>query len=219
MKAILPLLASVPLAAAWLPGVDKDIVDATGGNIFNSTTQTTNKRWLPEDKKIRGVNLGAHFIFEPWIAEDKWKDMGCPTDEEHKSEFDCVSSLGQDKADKAFQDHWKSWITKDDISQMREYGLNTIRIPVGYWLKEDLVDKDSEHFPRGGMEYLADICDWAGDAGMYIIMDFHGLPGAQQAKQPFTGQVHMPRCLRQASVTNRSITVCPECRILRRPAV
>jgi len=76
---------------------------------------------------------------------------------------------------------------------MREYSLNTIRIPVGYWLKEDLVDADSEHFPRGGLQYLADVCDWAAEAGMYIIKDFHGLPGAQQAEQPFTGQVRMLR--------------------------
>lgn len=189
MKSILPLLATVPLAAAWFPGVDKDIFAATGDNIFNATTDAINKRYLPDAKKIRGVNLGAHFIFEPWIAEDKWKSMGCPTDEKHKSEFDCVSSLGQDQADKVFQEHWGSWVTKDDISQMREYGLNTIRIPVGYWLKEDLVDAESEHFPRGGLQYLSDVCDWAAGAGMYIIMDFHGLPGAQQAEQPFTGQV------------------------------
>lgn len=74
---------------------------------------------------------------------------------------------------------------------MRKYGLNTICIPVGYWLKEDLVDADSEHFPRGGLTYLADICDWAAEAGIYIIMDCHGLPGAQQAKQSFTGQACM----------------------------
>lgn len=193
MKSILSLLASVALAVAWFPGVDKDIFAATGDNIFNSTTNAVNKRYLPEANKIRGVNLGAHFIFEPWIAEDKWESMGCPTDEKHKSEFDCVSSLGQDQADKVFQDHWRSWVTQDDISQMREYGLNTTRIPVGYWLKEDLVDADSEHFPRGGLKYLADVCDWAAEAGMYIIMDLHGLPGAQQAEQPFTGQVRMLR--------------------------
>lgn len=117
--------------------------------------------------------------------------MGCPTDEKHKSEFDCVSSLEQDQADKVFQDHWGSSVTKDDFSQMREYGPNTIRIPVGYWLKEDLVYAHSEHFPRGVLKYLADVCDWAAEAGMYIIMDFHGLPGAQQAEKPFTGQVCM----------------------------
>ncbi|OJJ02475.1 hypothetical protein ASPVEDRAFT_72317 [Aspergillus versicolor CBS 583.65] len=156
MKSILLLAAAAPLALAWLP-----------------------------DGKVRGVNLGSHFIFEPWISNSAWSDLGCSG---QNSEFDCVLKLGQDAADKAFASHWGSWTTQDDISQMREYGLNTVRIPVGYWIKEDLVDKDSEHFPRGGLKYLEDVCGWASDAGMYIIMDFHGLPGAQEAEQPFTGQ-------------------------------
>ncbi len=42
MKTILPLLASVPLAVAWFPGVDKDLFAATGDNIFNSTTNAIN---------------------------------------------------------------------------------------------------------------------------------------------------------------------------------
>jgi aryl-phospho-beta-D-glucosidase BglC (GH1 family) len=157
MKSILLLAAAAPLALAWLP-----------------------------DGKVRGVNLGSHFIFEPWISNSAWSNLGCSG---QNSEFDCVLKLGQDAADKAFASHWGSWTTQDDISQMREYGLNTVRIPVGYWIKEDLVDKDSEHFPRGGLKYLEDVCGWASDAGMYIIMDFHGLPGAQEAEQPFTGQV------------------------------
>ncbi|KAL4778503.1 glucan endo-1,6-beta-glucosidase B [Aspergillus varians] len=183
MKTILPLLASLPLALAWLPGIDKDIYSATGTNLFNRTSSPT-KRSIPSHK-IRGVNLGSHFIIEPWMAGTAWKDIGCSG---KASEFDCVSALGQDAADKAFADHWGSWITKDDINKIGEYGLNTVRIPVGYWMKEDLVYEDSEHFPRGGLKYFADICDWAGDAGLYIIIDLHGAPGAQEAEQPFTGQ-------------------------------
>lgn len=140
--------------------------------------------WLPSGK-VRGVNLGSLFVFEPWIAESSWSKMGC---DKQKSEFDCVSSLGQDKADKAFAQHWNTWITKDDISQMKQYGLNTIRVPVGYWMKEDIVDRDSEHFPKGGFEYLARLCGWARDEGLYVVIDLHGAPGAQTPKNPFTGQ-------------------------------
>ncbi|KAL4870287.1 glucan endo-1,6-beta-glucosidase B [Aspergillus spectabilis] len=151
---LLPLFASLPLTLAWYPGLEKKIYTTTGENIFNSTSS---KRWLPSESKIRGVNLGTHFIFEPWISN-------------------------KDAADSAFAGHWGSWITQDDIAQMREYGLNTVRIPVGYWIKEDLVYSDSEHFPRGAYKYLEDVCGWASDAGMYIIMDLHGAPGAQEAE-------------------------------------
>uniref|UniRef100_A0A0D2XZ75 glucan endo-1,6-beta-glucosidase n=1 Tax=Fusarium oxysporum (strain Fo5176) TaxID=660025 RepID=A0A0D2XZ75_FUSOF len=94
---------------------------------------------------------------------------------------------GQDIADKNFQAHWKRWINQTDLDEMLSYGLNTIRVPLGYWLKEDLVD-DSEHFPKGGLEYLTQLCGWASDRGFYIILDLHGAPGAQEPNQPFTGQ-------------------------------
>lgn len=161
------------LAHAWLPEDNKSINSTTGTNLFETS-----------NGKIRGVNLGSQFIFEPWIAETAWSDMGCAG---QASEFDCVSSLGQDAANTAFAKHWGSWTTQDDIAEMVSYGLNTIRIPVGYWLREDLVDA-SEHFPRGGLEYVKKVCGWASDAGMYIIMDLHGAPGAQTPLNAFTGQ-------------------------------
>lgn len=166
--------ALVSLAAAWLPETNKQITANNGTNLFSKS-----------NGKIRGVNTGSQFIFEPWIGESAWSDMGCGG---QKSEFDCVSSLGQDKANSVFAKHWDTWITEEDISEIQNYGLNTIRIPVGYWMKEDLVYRDSEYFPQGGFDYLKRLCGWASDAGLYIIMDLHGLPGAQTPENPFTGQ-------------------------------
>ena len=40
--------------------------------------------WLPSGK-VRGVNLGSLFVFEPWIAESSWSKMGC---DKQKSEFE-----------------------------------------------------------------------------------------------------------------------------------
>ncbi|KAJ5343940.1 uncharacterized protein MYU51_002117 [Penicillium brevicompactum] len=168
--AALATLAS--LAQAWLPEDNKSINSTDGTNLFESSKG-----------KIRGVNLGTQFIFEPWISQSAWSSMGC---DGQASEFDCVLALGQDAANTAFAKHWGSWTTKDDIDEIVSYGLNTIRIPVGYWLHEELVD-GSEHFPQGGLDYLKKICGWASDAGLYIIMDLHGAPGAQ-TKNPFTGQ-------------------------------
>lgn len=162
------------LATAWLPEVNKKITSTNGTNLFTSS-----------NGKIRGVNLGSQFVFEPWIAEKAWSDMGCGG---QKSEFDCVSRLGQANANSAFASHWGSWITQDDIAEMVSYGLNTIRVPVGYWMREDLVYSDSEHFPQGGLQYLENLCEWASDAGLYIIIDLHGAPGAQTPQNPFTGQ-------------------------------
>ncbi|KAF4119681.1 glucan endo-1,6-beta-glucosidase [Geosmithia morbida] len=139
--------------------------------------------WLPEGK-LRGVNLGSMFVFEPWIDSGEWSNMGCG---DARSEFDCVSSLGQDAADSAFQSHWQDWVAEDDLDEMMAAGLNTIRIPLGYWIYEDIVDS-SEHFPKGGFDILKTFVGKASDRGFYIILDLHGAPGAQQVNNAFTGQ-------------------------------
>ena len=164
------VLGSATLTAAWLPYQKKLFALQTGDN---------------PNQRIRGVNLGSLFVFEPWMAGTEWSTMGCSG---QCSEFDCVQSLGQTAANTAFQAHWSSWITVTDLAQMQSYGLNTIRIPVGYWLKEDLVS-DSEYFPQGGIEYLDRLVGAASDKGFYIIIDLHGAPGAQWQNQPDTGQV------------------------------
>lgn len=190
------LLASLTLA--WLPEVEKEILSVDGTNLFNQTSITNTSssgditaRWMPASGKIRGVNLGSLFVFEPWIASGIWSNMGCAG---AQSEFDCVMRLGQTKANQVFQNHWNTFITRNEIQQMKNYGLNTIRIPVGYWMLESIV-YESEHFPQGATHYLERVCSWASDAGFYIIIDMHGAPGAQTPQNSFTGQVSISsRC-------------------------
>jgi Cellulase (glycosyl hydrolase family 5) len=195
--AFLALVASP--ARAWIPGEHREIYAQDGTNLFNNTAlggNATTKRWLQASGKVRGVNLGSLFVFEPWLAETEWSNMGC---DGKNSEFDCVSALGQTQANSVFQTHWNSWITQADIAQMQSYGLNTIRVPVGYWMMESIVYADSEHFPQGGIGYLEQLCGWASDAGFYIIIDLHGAPGAQVATNPDTGQVSLPEICNSSS--------------------
>jgi len=161
---------------------------AGGSNLFevNSTTvygEDMAKRWLPGNLPIRGVNLGSLFIMEKWMSSTEWSNVGCGSTE---TEFDCTIALGQSTANKNFAKHWNTFITQADLKQMASYGLNTIRIPVGYWIFAKL-KYPSEHFPEGQMQYLKKICGWASDLGFYIIIDLHGAPFGQ-ANNPFTGQ-------------------------------
>lgn len=181
---VLAIMASASLSSAWMPTRNGRYPHQT--RTMHHEEQNVKPRSLPSNLPIRGVNLGSQFIVEPWMATDEWNSMGCNGT---ASEFDCVSKLGQAQANTTWATHWSTWTTKDDISQMQSYGLNAIRIPVGYWIREDLVYADSEHFPQGGLQYLEQICGWASDAGLYIIIDLHGAPGAQVAGNPDTGQV------------------------------
>lgn len=46
---------------------------------------------------------------------------------------------------------------------------NGAQIPVGWWMKEDLV-KSGEYFPKGGFAYLQSLCQHAANNGMYVII-------------------------------------------------
>ncbi|EXM04954.1 murein transglycosylase [Fusarium odoratissimum NRRL 54006] len=187
---------------AWLPNTEPHALNERDNEtfVYPLRTEPNNKRWLPATKKIRGVNLGSLFIYEPWIDSQEWANTGC---EGEKSDFDCVMNKGQDITDKNFQAHWKRWINQTDLDEMLSYGLNTIRVPLGYWLKEDLVD-DSEHFPKltfGGWFGILDSTLWLGKRSRLLHHSLnkfiayancknslHGVPGAQESNQPFTGQ-------------------------------
>jgi len=192
MGKLATLLTFAGLASAWSPHERDMSASSHGGNLFkgNATEvfdRNGMKRWLPGKLPIRGVNLGSMFIIENWMASTEFKNIGCPS---AKSEFDCVLDVGQSTANTNFAKHWNTWITQADIQAMQSYGLNTIRIPVGYWIFKEL-KYSSEHFPEGQLPFLDKIVGWASDAGFYIIIDLHGAPYAQ-TQDAFTGQLAAP---------------------------
>lgn len=168
-----------------LPLMFNGTVPSTNSTHNETYGNTTGVSWLPRTEKVRGVNLGSQFIIEPWMAYDEWNSMGCG---DLNDEWQCVRELGQETADAVFDKHWNTWITQDDIANISSLGLNVIRIPVGFWLKEDLV-LEGEYYPRGALKYLDRLVGWAADAGLYVIMDLHGAPGSQYPNQQFTGHV------------------------------
>ncbi|EMR66973.1 hypothetical protein MGN70_006916 [Eutypa lata] len=156
---------------------------ASARSVNPRSSPPVSRRWNPGLDKIRGVNLGSQFIIEPWMANDAWTEMGCGG---LNDEWQCVESLGQDAADAAFATHWDSWTTQDDIAKIKGFGLNTVRIPVGFWMYEDLVN-EGEFYPKGGVQYLDRLVGWAADADIKVIMDLHGGPGSQFPNQQYTG--------------------------------
>jgi aryl-phospho-beta-D-glucosidase BglC (GH1 family) len=145
---------------------------------------TLSAAWLPP-KPIRGVNLGSLFVVEPWMLPRTWHSMGCGST---VSEWDCVEHLGQVKANKAFQKHWGTFITAVDFDEMKAYGLNTVRIPVGHWLVEETVGP-GEQWPQGGMVFLDRVVEHAAVRDMHVIIDLHAAPGAQVSNNSFAGRV------------------------------
>ncbi|KAH8926305.1 glycoside hydrolase family 5 protein [Atractiella rhizophila] len=94
--------------------------------------------------------------------------------------------MTQNNAQAGFISHWDTWITQADIQQIKNWGLNTVRIPVGYWIV-DGARASSDPYARGGYFYLKRLLRWCADIGIYAIIDLHAAPGVSTPNQQFSG--------------------------------
>ncbi|KAF5357442.1 hypothetical protein D9757_011587 [Collybiopsis confluens] len=142
--------------------------------------------------KIYGVNLGSWLVLESWMLPQEWLDMG---GEQCSTCSDCIASewsfgkeLGQAEQNTQFQKHWESWFSQTDVNTLKSLGINTVRIPLGFWIVEQLVNRQTEFYPQGGLAQLIRGLGQLQAAGIVAILDHHALPGVQDANQMFTGQ-------------------------------
>ncbi|KAG8728369.1 hypothetical protein FRC11_011204, partial [Ceratobasidium sp. 423] len=165
---------------------------ALGSGLLGATAATAAKAGMPVDK-IYGVNLGSWLLAEPWMFPNEWVNkMGGESCDDCStcaaSEFDLVKKLGQAQADKVFAQHWSTWFTQKEVDAIAAAGLNTVRIPLGYWIIEDLVDRKTEYYPKGGLKYLKNGLRMLKAKGIHAILDFHAMPGVAAVKQMFAGR-------------------------------
>ncbi|CAM9169230.1 unnamed protein product [Discosporangium mesarthrocarpum] len=131
---------------------------------------------------IRAVNIGGLFVLERWILPN-FVEWGPTTGiiDQHSFSRQC-DGLGvcQD-----IKDHWKNWYSGDDFKAMKEVGLNSVRIPVGWWyfaMKGDLdpspyvVPDEDLYDPQ---HPITSVIRWAKEADLMVIIDLHGAPGSQ----------------------------------------
>lgn len=143
--------------------------------------------------KIYGVNLGSWLLLEPWMLPDEWVRMGgdyCTTSCGPTcigSEFGFAQKYPQ-TVDQIFNQHWETWFNQPDVDQLKGAGLNTVRVPLGYWIVEPLVNRTTEFYPRGGILQLQRGLTQLRDAGISVILDHHALPGVATPNQMFAGR-------------------------------
>ncbi|KAI0377370.1 putative Exo-beta-1,3-glucanase [Hypomontagnella monticulosa] len=123
-------------------------------------------------EKIRGVNLGGWLVLEPWITPSIFE----ATPDGVVDEYTLTKTLGADEARARLEQHWSTWITANDMSEIASKGLNFVRIPVGYWSVTPL---SGDPYVDGAYEYLRKALDWANSSNLKVMIDLHGAPGSQ----------------------------------------
>ncbi|KAJ2781826.1 hypothetical protein H4R18_002635 [Coemansia javaensis] len=125
---------------------------------------------------IRGVNLGGLFVLEPWITPSLFEPWAAAPNSPVVDEWTYCAVLGRDECQSRLRAHWRSWVQESDVSALAALGINTLRIPIGYWA---LAPDRSEPYVQGQIPYLERVLDWAARRGMRVILDLHGAPGSQ----------------------------------------
>lgn len=145
----------------------------------------------------RAVNLGAWLLGEAWMSyatSPMWKDV--PKDAMFHGEYLVMKALGVENGTKAFESHWSAWITEKDIQEIANAGLNTVRVPIGYWIINDdpveyaKASETSKGYARGGLKYLDRLInEWAVKYNLAVMLSLHAHQGSQNGYEHSAPQV------------------------------
>jgi endoglucanase len=122
-----------------------------------------------QEMRFRGVNFGSWLNIEGFM-------IGLPY-VEHKMRECFADVLGERLRDAFFDGFVDTCITEGDFKLLHEIGFNLVRVPFNYrHFESDLEPYRYNEKPFGVFD---SIIRWAKKYGVYILFDFHAVPGSQ----------------------------------------
>jgi len=82
----------------------------------------------------------------------------------------------------ALTQHRESHITKQDFIDIKAMGLNSVRLPFGYWVVVGCAK--GEPYVGPALNYIDRAVDWAEELGLQLVLDLHGCPGGESHDAP-----------------------------------
>jgi aryl-phospho-beta-D-glucosidase BglC (GH1 family) len=146
------------------------MLHASGRNIVNAQGQVVH---------LRGVNLGAWLMFEKWMSP---MDSGSLADS-YSAYTTLANRFGEATEQSLIRGYQQNWITTTDLDNIKNAGLNCVRVPF-WWANLYMLNDQT---PTGWRSDAFEMLDWvvnnAGARGIYVILDFHGVVGYQTTWQ------------------------------------
>ncbi|CAJ0563937.1 unnamed protein product, partial [Mesorhabditis spiculigera] len=165
---------------------------------------------LTGDVPIRAVNLAGWLVAEYAITKGSLAWEGVPEDTAIQGEYITMKYLGCEKGDAQFKEHRVRFITEADFCEIAGYGFNTVRIPIGYWLRGadgfsgDELDVVKTWAP-GSVDYLdRAIREWAYKNNLFVMIAIQAAMGSQNGKAASSPQKlgHNGWCEKPTNVQN-----------------
>lgn len=123
---------------------------------------------------IRGVNIGGWLSIEPFIAPSLF-DKYSPNDH-IVDEWSLCQKLGR-SAPSVIEQHYASFVREQDYAEIRDAGLDHVRIPFSYWA---VTTYDGDPYVAHiSWRYLLRAIEYCRKYGLRVKLDLHALPGSQ----------------------------------------
>ena len=185
---------------------------------------TAEQQWMEEHWPgyHNGVNLGGHLVMENWMfmrSEPPFSDAHIQLDYSQIPKFNnnmwsaalrekAAGNLRGQSSDLAFETLWchmDKYYTDSMLDEFAEFGINSVRVPLGYWIFDDpeLFPGDEwpvplttgsrpygvnpEGFATPGTLALSNIIAKLWNRNMKVMLDMHALPGCSSPYQSYAG--------------------------------
>jgi glucan 1,3-beta-glucosidase len=148
---------------------------------------------------IRGVNVGGWLVLEPWITPSLFFPYLCPGGCPNNTppvidERSLCERLGPDAARGVLDSFRSQWVTEATFSRIADAGLNTVRIPYGYWIYGDAKD----FCPNiSSISFLDSAIEWATKHSLQVVLDLHGVPYSQNGQDNSGTSLREPYALQE----------------------
>lgn len=131
---------------------------------------------------LKGGNVGNWLLLEMWMLTI---DHGQFPDE-YQFQKSLADRFGEAEKHRLMEVYREHWVTPRDFEIIRSFGFNVIRLPFNYRLLED--DDNPGVLKPDAFKWLDRAIAMCEDAGLYVILDMHAVPGGQSVDHP-TGRV------------------------------
>ncbi|EPY50419.1 glucan 1,3-beta-glucosidase Exg2 [Schizosaccharomyces cryophilus OY26] len=143
----------------------------------NPTVPPLNQPFPYGQIPIRGVNLGGWLSIEPFITPSFFKVKN-GTHYILRDELSLHQYL-RENATRVIEEHYSTFVTKRTLEEVREAGLDHVRITFPFWILEK--DMNVTSASGIGWRYLLRAIEWARSQGLRVNLDLHAAPGNQNS--------------------------------------
>ena len=152
--------------------------------------------------KLRGCNLGNWLLLEPWMLGLRQEDTPGGYPDQATVLRQLEQRFGDAATDELIETYRAHFLLPRDMQAIASFGFNVVRLPIHYSVLED--DGDPERLKTDAFKWIDRAVEMADDAGLYVILDLHGVPGGQSVDGP-TGEIEQNRLWTDPQCQRRTV--------------